>query len=654
MKNALFLGLLFGSVLSQGAIAGSLETDEPCPALAATEADDALSPEAAWLVLDGCVDDPRLDPGAESDFQQIWPRMQQCSEAVRTIVQAGTDADRERLWSVFDRLEDGSRIAEDVIDAFLDWHVERALSALEESPAPAANEPAVADVQLPDFLGHAPVDLQQAWRTYQTVTQMGQHAREERPAGDAISYQSNEPAFRGTVAGFLRGRVSAAEAVRELSRYEWGGWCGNGSGLLYGPQSKALLIAHLEGHRPDLALAASGGLGVRMLGAEEQPARWDRRLLAASGIDWERFSLGGILSGETDLANDLARHGSDRAARQLLAVARLVGAAATEEAATDQEGNPDPESLLWSLAALVEPSGACTSYGTSSSRDVERDPEAGPVGREVQEDALDLLAANVRPGAGLSEAETAAHLLVRLCRPESRAAFRAMLQSPYDDVRTKGALGLRALGETVADPRASPPVAFRILVDGKPAALRKVQWSLETAEGHDLMSSADSDRDGIVRLKRDPFVDPQHPITSMRLASPDLASADDLWFDAGTAPPRDLAAVSTVSVRTGSLTVIVPEALLTGTGRRQPTLTLLAEGGRHGLDDVPLPMSEDLRITSTRTTFAHLQHGRYQVWLQRGGDIHTSSIVEVGPRPATTTVSERSMAEDLVERIPAQ
>ena len=187
------------------------------------------------------------------------------------------------------------------------------------------------------------------------------NTRDGRSADDTIVFQSSQPAFRRAVAGLLRGRVSAAEAVRELSRYEWGGWCGTGSGLLTVPQSKALLIAHLQLGRVELALAASGGLDTPLLGAEGQTARWDRRLLAAAGIDWEGFYLGGVLSGQADLADTLARRGSERAARHLLAAAHIV------EAAGEEEWNVS-DSLLWPLAALVEPSGSRADYGTSDSR----------------------------------------------------------------------------------------------------------------------------------------------------------------------------------------------------------------------------------------------------------------------------------------------
>jgi hypothetical protein len=631
------------------------------------------SPEAAWIVLEGCADDAPIDPRTANDYQKMFARTLQCGEAARTIVNAGTDADRERLWSVYDGLGDDASIATDVIVALLDWHVERALAGLEESPPRAPEPPQVADLPLPRFLVRAPVELQQAWRAYQAVTRNDAQPRERRPSEDRISFQENEPAFRRTVAGFLRQRVSAAEAAREVSRYEWGGWCGTGSEALYGPRSKVLLIAHLEGRRPDLALAASGGLGYRVMGSDDQPVRWDRRLLAASGIDWERFYLGGVLSGEADLANELARHGSDRAARQLLAVAQLVAAAeddvandtatdrdteataaedtAMEATGEDEEQLPDTESLLWPLAAVVDPSGECTAYGTSDSRDVLRDPEASPIAGEVQEDVLELIARNVGPGAGLSEAETASHLLVRLCREESLPAFRAMLESPYEEVRKKGAIGLRAFAEAFSEPRPSRPVAFRVVVDGKPAAQRKVEWSLESKEGDETTSSAESDRDGLVRIARDPFVDPKNRVTSVRLSAPELAVASDVWFDAGLDTPEDLDAVSTVLVRTGTLSVVVPRSLMTDAEGRASTLRLLAEVTRYGADDFALPISGKLPVASPRISFPLLQYGRYQVWLQRGDTMHASPTVEVGEQPATVTVSERSMAEDLAERI---
>lgn len=647
MKRAHCLSVLLAVGLASQSVgtAGSAGAG-PCTVGPADQGE-SPSAEASWPVLDGCIDDPRLDPGTDQDFEQTWPRMRECGEAARTIVRAGADADRERLWSFFDDLPERSPIAADMLDAFLDWHVERALTALEAAPASATNEPPAVDAEIPAFHRDGPAELQQAWRSYEAVVETLQKTRGRRSAEDRIAFQSNQPVFRRAVAAFLRGRVSAAEAVRELSRYEWAGWCGTGSSLLYVPQSKALLIAYLKLGRVDLALAASGELDAPLFEAQEQATRWDRRLLAAAGIDWERFYLGGVLSGQVGMADTLARHGSERAARQLLAAAHNL------EVATAIESNTDSDSLLWPLAALVESSDACRAYGGAwDSREVQRDCEAEPIGGEVQEDILELLASKIGPGVGLREAEAASHLLVQLCRPESRPTFRAMLRSPYDEVRKKGAFGLCALGETVADPRPSHPVAFRVMVDGRPAVHRKVEWTLCTEEGQEESSSIEADEQGVVRLELDPFLDPRRPVRSVRFGAPDLVSASDVWFDAILDPPTDLEAVSTASVRTGSLTVVIPWSLLSGTEHGRPTLQLLAEVARYGLDPMPLPISESLPVVSTRITFPHLQHGRYQVWLHRGASLHTSPTVEVGERPATATVSERSFDQEMAEKLP--
>jgi hypothetical protein len=642
MKRALWLSILMAGVLGNRSLVTARSAGNAACALTVSE---PVTPSAdlPWAALEGCTNAPPLGADADHDFEETWTKRLECGEAARTVVGAGTDADREQLWSIFDALPDASPMAEDVLDAFLDRHVERALAALEDVPLPATIEPLAAKEEIPGFLQDGPVDMQQAWRLYQTVVAARQRTFDRRSADDSLAFQSNPPAFRHAVAAFLRGQVPPAETARELSRYQWAGWCGTGSGQLYVPQAKALLIAHLQLGHIDLALAADGGL----TDAQEPAAGWDRRLLTAAGIDWERFDLGAVLSGRVDMAVPLARHGSERAARSLLAGARVLGAAG------EQVSNEVSESLLWPLAALVEPGEAGTDYGMSDSRELERDCDAEPIGGDIQEGVLDLLAENVGPGAGRREAEAASHLLIRLSRPESGPAFRAMLRSPYDEVRKRGAIGLRALGETPADPLPSRPVVFRFVVDGKPAAQRTLDWTLRVGEDEYESGNAQSDGDGVMRLARDPFVDPRRRVTSVRFATPDVGAAVGEWFATSLDAPTDLDAVTTVSVRTGSLTVIIPQPLLDDAESRPPTLLLLRDDGDN-IDEGARVVSANLPVVSNRILFSRLQHGHYQVWLHDGVGLHVSPPVEVGERPGTTTVSERPSetegAEELTPR----
>jgi hypothetical protein len=102
--------------------------------------------------LDACVDDRRLDGDADQGFEQTWLRTRQCAAAARAIVSAGTDADRERLWFLFDQLPEDSPVAGEVLDAFLDRQVARALAALDDRAPPTVNEAPSVDVEIPDFL----------------------------------------------------------------------------------------------------------------------------------------------------------------------------------------------------------------------------------------------------------------------------------------------------------------------------------------------------------------------------------------------------------------------------------------------------------------------------------------------------------------------
>ena len=229
MKRALCL-----TVLMAGVVGNRIAVTAGSGGLACAITSDPVSPteaDAPWDVLEKCIEAPPLEADPDHDFAEVWPKRSACGEAARTVVKAGTDADRERLWSLFDALPEGSPMVEDVLDAFLDRQVESALAALEAASKPAAIDSA-AGGKMPAFLRDGPDELQQAWHVYQSVA-ASQEKEFDRPSAESvIAFQSNQPAFRRTVAAFLRGRMSPAEAVAEASRYEWGGWCGTGSDIL--------------------------------------------------------------------------------------------------------------------------------------------------------------------------------------------------------------------------------------------------------------------------------------------------------------------------------------------------------------------------------------------------------------------------------------
>lgn len=129
MKRAMCL-----AILMSGALGNRIAVTAGSEGLACTIASDPVSRTEAdqpWDVLETCIEDPPVESDADHEFAEVWPKRSKCGEAARTVVEAGSDADRERLWSLFDALPEGSPMVEDVLDAFLDRQVESALAALE-------------------------------------------------------------------------------------------------------------------------------------------------------------------------------------------------------------------------------------------------------------------------------------------------------------------------------------------------------------------------------------------------------------------------------------------------------------------------------------------------------------------------------------------
>jgi len=450
--------------------------------------------DAHWATLDECLDDAAraLDARAASEGRAVEESA--CSEAARPIVEDGTDTDRERLWSAFDALPDDSPLAGEVVDMFLERRVELSLAPFQgKTTSPAITPPDHAAP--PALLQSAPDELQEAWRLYASVMQAPEKRPDTSSAEPVIAFQANEPAFRRAVVAFLRGRISPADIVREMSRFEWVGRCGTGSDVFYGPKVKVLVVAHLQLGRSDLALAAAKHGG--FMGMDQTGLSADPRLLTAAGLDWERFHLGGVLSGHLDSSRPLALRGSNRAAGSLLTYARMLNGSG------DEAPNPAFEWLLSTLAAFVEPGEGAEGLAARTDSRAARAADAEPIGGEVQQGVLELLATQFEPNASAWESTTAADVLVELARPESRPAFQAMLRSPYEGVRKQGAAGLRALGETVADPLPSRPVAFRLVVDGRPLRRADLSVLLETEGGGSDSSGAYTDDAGIVKQ---PFV----------------------------------------------------------------------------------------------------------------------------------------------------
>src|SRR5260221_7594803 len=185
MRRALAVNFVLAvSLVSHGAVAARSAAPKSF-AMGAVDEPQPRSPDDAWPVVLDCADDLQLDPEADVDFEQTWPRMRQCGEAAREVVSLGDDADRERLWSVLDELPETSPWRRDVIDAFVDWHLRNALARLEGVPVAARTPAPVTDAELPEYLQDAPRDLQEAWRLYDLFARVYPKMRDQHGSGEA-------------------------------------------------------------------------------------------------------------------------------------------------------------------------------------------------------------------------------------------------------------------------------------------------------------------------------------------------------------------------------------------------------------------------------------------------------------------------------------
>lgn len=589
-----------------------------------------------WLVLDRCQ--AVLDAESESEpprqqFLHAWS----CGRAGEALAETAEGSERSRLLDDFDSIPSSSPIRDALLRGLLASALAEKLHSLEAGAAGARPPlPATSLPDVPDGLAEASTDLQNAWRL-KTALARAYNERVEAIQGERgrVSVHREEGAFHAAITDFLRGRVGAPETIVNLSRFVWGGGCGMGSQALFGPQNRTLLLAFLAtgDHEAAAGAIVYGSILSHFLLPERSSddaleEGWEPRFLERLGFDWEPIFLGLVLDGDQRAAAALARRGSDRAAR-LLFEARTVSPLGSGTALADQDG------YLHALAALVTPTDRCRDYGTSSSLDMRRTEDAEAVGADLEADVLELLASHVQPGGGRSEAETAAHLLVKACRPESLPAFRTMTRSVYSRVREAGALALRSHGERAPRKRENPPVVFTVTVNGAPLGERRVEWALERRSGAGYSSSESSAAttvDSRLLLERDPFLDPKAPVDTVTLSTGHLSAPGDLWFSIALPRAESLDRPTPVRVETQSLTIRCPEA-----GAADLRLSLDAPESRWGayafftiLDDVPLTGTQPL-------VFPRLQRGPYQLVVRGPAGSWESDRIALGADPALVT-----------------
>lgn len=553
------------------------------------------------------------------------------SNVVRLIADIGEDQDYKRLLQIYDSLPADYWMQGVFFDALSHMWFRRELPGLIKSTPkvspPPSQEPLPANLQ-----GAAP-PLVEAWRLYKGVVapfnaRFAPSARQ--PDAPVIEAQQSWPAFYKVISDFFHGR--GEDTVEKIAAFEWGGWCGTGSELLYGPRNRTLFMALCRQKRFDLAL------GALMAGADRErfrfgakKAEWPQSFIAACGLDWQVLYAGAVLDGG-DRTPELAAQGGEESARLLELMSALPFITERED-------------YLKAVAAFVVPA-PFASGGMPEMVAGLRLVSSPQVAPERQQRLLEILHAQMKPDVGLRTVDAASHLLRDLRRPESAEVLKLALKSPYSRVRDNAFRALAEMGHKVEAPPVLSRANFRVLLNGQPLGGTSLNWEMQSKVPggiSSISSSAQTNGEGVLQLERDYLEDTKRKAASLQFTTPTLKSPSDAWIEASIPIPADLNARTDITIATQSLTLKV--APVAGGAK---TMTVRLKSERHKSHGVYFEaISEWIEVPADApVTFPRLQRGRYHLEvLAPGAARWKSPDVTLGAQPETVQAALQKGAD---------
>jgi hypothetical protein len=390
-----------------------------------------------------------------------------------------------------------------------------------------------------------------ALRRYLAVREPMRRFIESHPKGEGRSVQIHEAEYWQLVESLL-GSDTGPFAER-LGQYHWGGWgCGTGSEIFMIPQATALAMAFVaDGKWEEAAGAALLARGVDVGGSE--------RLLRVCVGDSQAVVLGGLARLDLDpesyffaqtplLAMVLDMPGNSRARGLMDLAVRAPG---------DNQAN-----YFRALAMLARDDAgdeyARIAYSIFSGEDLSA-AKVQPVDKETQAKVKAFLCTQDVSHLSIAAAEELVRILADSEWPEAIPALRSLLEHPSLTVAESAAKRLKEAGETVQIPPKLGPVRYRLLVDGKPYASKRVAWYINWAalgRGEEVMSDAD----GVVEVPRDHFIDnAAGQIRGFGLHSQDLEDVSSPWFGVRLPLPPANDDIIPVEVKTTPVRIRLPE-----------------------------------------------------------------------------------------------
>lgn len=574
---------------------------------------DGQNQEKLWKLMEQLQDaiqrtkDPQKKLRAEFEYSDI----------TRSILRQGTNADYQKLIQIYKNLPADSYGKRLMIQPLLNFWIQSEIETLEKSgvhPTLQISTTTAPDVvvrevtylspevqkQIQEALRVVGPDVQRGWQQYKGVTAKFIAALDEKREVNSIGVQQNWSLLYDAASDFFDGKTQ--DLVPRLTRLKWGSWCGTRSEQFYDPKYRLLFATLLKEHRYEAAIGALFPLishSDNWMESFEPNNDWKQRFLRWSGVEWEPLFAGASLEYQRTL-DELARYGSPQAA---LLLAHMKDVPAINER----------DDYLIALAAFIMQGKVPTGYGRSSSSDIRRQ-NIEPVPDEVQQQLLKILGDQIRPDTKPRSLQKVTHLLAEKARPESKEAFRRLLEMPYAELRETAALTLRAWGDDVKE-QPLKPLTFRLLHNGQAASRLNVKWEIRAKESA-IMSERPADENGKLELKHELLVDaPEAP--QFRFAAADLKSPDDLWFEVQQNKPADLEKITDVPFETGALTLQLqlPQAMEQYRGKNllmQVSTERPLSGGTayfqpiNGYQKMSVPVGEQIR-------FPALQKRTYEI-----------------------------------------
>lgn len=206
------------------------------------------------------------------------------------------------------------------------------------------------------------------------------------------------------------------------------------------------------------------------------------------------------------------------------------------------------------FSAASGPSENSVRYERWGGRNLER-ITARPTSVAAQKQALDFLCSRASPDLPIEAATRLAEVFHAKLRPEALPALRRLLDHASLTVAKEAAAALELAGEKADIPPKLGPVRYRIEVDGKPYATRRVEWIVSWSSTNMWTSSEETTAaHGVAHVPRDMLLDKSsRPIKAVTVRSPARLGFEDALFSVQLPPPPDSDNVILISVKTKPL-----------------------------------------------------------------------------------------------------